>query len=163
MKIITVDLDRCVGCRNCEMACSFYRTGHFKREQSNIWVNLYPQERFIVTLACVQCETAACLSICPNGALKRDPGTHAVVVEESRCIGCKMCVQACPFGNIHMDPEKRVAQKCNLCEGDPKCVRFCMGKALRYAEVNEVPEQKRKAVDYKLRKKEIVLFPGVEK
>jgi Fe-S-cluster-containing dehydrogenase component len=78
-------------------------------------------------------------------------------VDESRCLGCKMCMQACPFGNIHMNRDKHVVQKCNLCEGDPKCVRFCMGLAINYGEINDMPENKRKSVDRKLRK----LYPGL--
>ena len=152
MKLVTIDLDRCVGCRNCELACAFSQSGQFERESSNIWVNLYPAERFVVTLACVQCEVAACLNICPRGALQRDPLTHAVVVRQDRCMGCRMCLWACPFGNIRFHDEKHIAQKCDLCEGDPECVKYCMGKALNYMEVNELPETKRKTVDQKLRK-----------
>jgi carbon-monoxide dehydrogenase iron sulfur subunit len=86
MKIISIELDRCIGCRNCEMACSLYGTGGFEREDSNIRVNIYPGERFISTLTCTQCDTAACLEICPSAALRRDPETDAVVVDENRCV-----------------------------------------------------------------------------
>jgi Fe-S-cluster-containing dehydrogenase component len=157
VKILSIDLERCVGCQNCELTCSFYQMGDFKRERSNIWVHLYPEERFVATLTCVQCEKPICVKVCPNRALGRDPETNAVVVDESRCLGCKMCMQACPFGSIHMNRDKHVVEKCNLCEGDPKCVRFCMGQAINYVEIDEMPENKRKSVDRKLRK----LYPGL--
>ena len=163
MKIVWVDLERCVGCRNCEWACSFYQDGHFRREQSNITVNLYPEERFVATLTCVQCEKPLCAKICPVGVITRDPETQAMIVDESRCLGCKMCVQICPFGNIQMNQERHVAQKCNACEGEPKCVRFCMAQALQYVEVKEIPATKRKVLDRRLRKLHPALFPGVEK
>ncbi len=150
MKIISIDLDRCVGCRNCEQACSMKGTGGFNRKDSNIRVNIYPDERFISTLTCAQCETASCMDICPSGALKRAPETNAVEVDETRCVGCKMCMMACPFGNIHFDTDKHVIQKCNLCEGEPKCVTFCMAQALNYVEAEEVSETTRTIVDKKL-------------
>ena len=152
MKIIAVDLNRCVGCKNCEWACAFSRTGDFKQEQTNIIAHVYPEDRFVATLTCVHCEKPICLAVCPIRALKRDPQTNAVVVEENRCIGCKMCMQVCPFGNIYFDPEKRVVHKCNLCEGDPHCIRFCMTKALDFVEVSDIPMRRRRAVDHKLRK-----------
>jgi len=152
MKIISIDLDRCVGCRSCEQACSMYGTGGFRRESSNIRVNIYPGERFISTLTCVQCETAVCLEICPSGALARSPETNAVVLDESRCVGCKMCLMSCPFGNIHFNTEKHVIQKCNLCDGEPRCVGFCMPRALNYLEVEEIPELRRAILDSKLRR-----------
>lgn len=150
MKIISIDLDRCVGCRNCEQACALYGTGSFNRENSNIRVNIYPGERFISTLTCSQCETASCLEICPSGALERALDTNAVVVDENRCVGCKMCMMACPFGNIHFDTDKHAIQKCHLCQGEPKCVLYCMPHALNYSEVEDVSDLKRTIVDRKL-------------
>ena len=150
MKIIAIDLERCVGCRSCEQACSMSGTGGFRRESANIRVNIYPGERFISTLTCTQCDSAACLEACPSGALGRSPGTNAVVVDESRCVGCKICLMSCPFGNIHFNAERHVIQKCNLCDGTPKCVTFCMSRALDYIEVEEIASLKRALLDNKL-------------
>jgi carbon-monoxide dehydrogenase iron sulfur subunit len=152
MKIVVADLNRCVGCRNCEWACAFSRTGDFQSDQSNITVQLYPEDRFVTTLTCVHCETPVCVQICPQRALKRDPRTNAVVLVEERCIGCRMCLQVCPFGNIYMDPGKRIVHKCNLCEGEPQCIRFCMTKALDFVEIKDLPLKRRRAVDQWLRK-----------
>jgi Fe-S-cluster-containing hydrogenase component 2 len=90
------------------------------------------------------------MEICPSGALERDQRTEAVVVNENRCVGCKMCMMACPFGNIHFNSEKHVIQKCNLCDGQPRCVTFCMAQALNFVDVEDVPELRRKLVDKKL-------------
>lgn len=163
MKILSIDLDRCVGCQNCELACSFYQVGDFKRERSNIWVSCHPQERFIVTLTCIQCQNPPCMTVCPVRALQRDPETQAVVVDEKRCIGCRMCMEVCPFGNIIMNHERRIVQKCNLCEGDPKCVRFCMGQAINFVDENDLSEEKRNILNYRLRKLYPVLGSGAEK
>ena len=150
MKVVFVDQDRCLACRNCERVCSFQEAGGFKREDTNIWVHIDLDERTFFTLTCQQCETAACLRICPPGALKRDPLTHAVTVDESLCIGCRMCVTACPFGCIHFEQTRHIAAKCNLCNGDPKCVQNCMAGALHYGDINKLAEIKRKKVDQRL-------------
>ena len=150
MKVIFVEQDRCLACRNCERVCSFQEAGGFKREDANIWVQIDLDERSFFTMTCQQCETAACLRICPPGALKRDPQTRAVTVDESLCVGCRMCVTACPFGCIHFEENRHIAAKCNLCNGDPKCVQNCMAGALHYDEINKLAEIKRKKIDKRL-------------
>ena len=150
MKVVFIEQDRCLACRNCERVCSFQDTGGFKREHSNIWVQVDMQERSFFTLTCQQCETAACLLVCPPGALRRDPITEAVVVDESVCVGCRMCVMACPFGCIQFEEKRHVATKCNLCNGDPKCVQNCMAGALHYGEINRLADIKRKKIDRRL-------------
>lgn len=144
MKVIFIEQDRCLACRNCERVCSFQESGGFKRENSNIWVHNDLEERTIFTLTCTQCETAACLEVCPTGAIGREPNTGAVVVNESECVGCKMCVNACPFGCIHFDRLSRAAAKCNLCNGDPKCVKNCMAGALHFGDINDLADRKRR-------------------
>jgi len=144
MKVIFVEPDRCLGCRNCERICSFQDSGGFKRKDANIWVHIDLDKRSIFTMTCQQCETALCLEICPTEAIQRDPATGAVVVDETVCLGCKMCVHACPFGCIHFEGRRRIAAKCDLCSGDPKCVQNCMAHALHYGDINDLAVFKRK-------------------
>jgi Fe-S-cluster-containing hydrogenase component 2 len=150
MKVIFVELDRCLACRNCERVCSFQEAGGFRRENSNIWVQIDLEKRSIFTMTCLQCETAFCLEVCPTKGLMRDPNTSAVVVDEADCVGCKMCVAACPFGSVHFENKRKVAAKCNLCHGDPKCVQNCMPGALHYSDINDLATVKRKHMDKKL-------------
>lgn len=149
MKVIFVELDRCIGCRNCERVCSFQEAGGFKREHANIWVRVDLEKRSIFTTTCLQCETALCLAVCPTSAIRRNPETQAVVVDDSVCVGCRMCIVACPFGCIHFEDNRRVAAKCNLCSGDPRCVQNCMSGALHYEDINVLADFKRQRADIK--------------
>lgn len=152
MRIVVVDPDACVACRNCEYACAFRQSGDFEQSASHIRVNFYPQERACVPLTCMHCEEAWCLEVCPAAAISRDPGTGAVMIDESRCAGCKMCLLACPYGNVHFDPQDGVSRKCDLCGGDPMCVRCCTSGALEFIEADEIADRRREALDARLRR-----------
>jgi Fe-S-cluster-containing hydrogenase component 2 len=67
-------------------------------------------------------------------AIQRQADGQIKVIED-RCIGCKMCLLACPFGVMSFSPEKGVAQNCDMCDGDPQCVQFCTPGALEFADV----------------------------
>lgn len=152
MRIVVVDPDSCVACRNCEYACAFRHGGDFRRDDSRIRVNFYPVERACVPLTCLHCTEAWCLEVCPAAAISRDPGTGAVVIAAERCAGCKMCILACPYGNIHFDKEAGVSSKCDLCGGDPACVRHCISGALDYMDVDEAADRRRAVLDARLRR-----------
>jgi Fe-S-cluster-containing hydrogenase component 2 len=151
-RIVAVDPDACVACHQCEYVCAFRQTGDFQRSAAFIRVNFYPEERACVPLTCMHCDDAWCLEICPSGAISRDAQTAAVVIDRTRCAGCKMCLLACPYGNIRFDPSSGVAGKCDLCDGDPACVRTCGAGALRFMEADELVESRREAVDTLLRR-----------
>ncbi len=72
-----------------------------------------------------------------------------MVVDETACVGCGMCVISCPFGNIHMEPRIRVAAKCDLCGGHPECVQVCMAQALHFGDLNELADIKRRQAGQK--------------
>ena len=141
MKIVTLYPDRCVGCKNCEYACAFMQQGDFSKNHAIMQVNYYPQAGICLPLTCAQCNDAPCMEICPAAAISRDPETNAVVIDPDRCAGCKMCILACPFGNINFDHVKLVSRKCNLCEGDPLCVKTCISGALVFEEVEDIEEE----------------------
>ena len=146
MKIIFVDYKLCTGCKNCELACAYYGNGSFNRDDSKIKVTLYPLEKVIATQLCMQCDSAPCMAVCPTQALTRDKNTNAVILDKEKCIGCKECISVCPFGNIEFNYKTKIVQKCDLCGGDPKCVRFCQSNALNFIEINEISSKRRKQI-----------------
>jgi carbon-monoxide dehydrogenase iron sulfur subunit len=150
MRFVAVDADACVACRDCEYACAFQHTADFDRDASYIRVNFYPEERACIALTCMHCEKAWCLEVCPAGAISRNPQTRAIEVDSALCAGCKMCLLACPFGNMHFDAVRGVSGKCDLCGGDPACVRFCTSGALRFIEADEAVSTQRTTLDLRL-------------
>jgi carbon-monoxide dehydrogenase iron sulfur subunit len=151
MRIIAMDPASCVACRNCEYACAFRQAQSFERRQSNIRVSFYPEERICIPWTCVHCEEAWCLEVCPAAAIRRNPATGAVEIDGERCAGCKMCLLSCPYGAIHFDPQARVARKCDLCGGDPQCVKFCISGALQYVEAEEAFAFRRESLDARIK------------
>ncbi len=143
-KILTADPNLCSGCRVCELVCSLNKEGECNPRKSRIRVLKIEREGFDLPLICQHCGEPLCQEVCPVKAISRDGQTGAMIINEDSCIGCKSCIMACPFGIIGYDYEKGVSRKCDLCEGDPKCVQFCETDALRY-ERPEIAETIRQA------------------
>ena len=133
-KILVVDYEKCTGCRNCEMACSVFHVQASNPARSAVRIVKWEMKGLNVPVICQQCEEPACANICPVQAISRDAETGAMVVDYDLCVGCRMCIVACPFGAITFDVERRQAIKCDLCGGidEPWCVRFCQPEALTY-------------------------------
>lgn len=139
MKQIVVYQEKCTACRECEMACSFSHEGMFNPSLSRIRVNDFYEEQFYLPMVCVHCADAPCAAVCPTVAIQRQTDGQVQVLAE-RCIGCKMCLLACPFGVMGFSPDKGVAHNCDLCVDEagnksPQCVSFCTPGALAYEEV----------------------------
>jgi carbon-monoxide dehydrogenase iron sulfur subunit len=130
--VIAVDPQKCTGCRICELACSVHNYGEVNPVRARIFVVRDESGGLVSTIpvVCRQCEDALCERLCPARALERDTTTGAIVVVEERCLGCRTCVVTCPFGAPAVDPQLGIAQKCDLCGGDPTCVRVCPNQAL---------------------------------
>ncbi len=132
-KILVVDYVKCTGCRNCEMACSVSHTQASNPAKSAVRIVKWVQEELNVPVICQQCEEPACANTCPVQAISRDENTNALVVDGDVCVGCRMCMVACPFGAATFDADRRRSIKCDLCGGvEPWCVRFCEPGALTF-------------------------------
>ena len=132
---LTITPDRCTACRTCELACAFRHSSSAVQPQaSRISAHVVVPDKTNVPLVCLQCEEAACVVVCPVEALSRNEGTGAIAVKEDRCVGCRQCVAACPFGQVRFDDARQLAYKCDLCGGDnPSCAAFCPTRALVWA------------------------------
>ena len=137
-KILVVDHEKCTGCRLCEMVCAVKHTGANVPNRSRIHIIKWPMEGFELPMMCQQCEEAPCIAVCPKDALSRDLALGRVVLNYDLCIGCKMCVAACPFGGMGIDTVTRKVIKCDLCDGEPACVRFCDPGALQFVPASSV-------------------------
>jgi len=131
-KVLIVDPDRCTGCKVCEFICSLTHENQINPMKSRIQVISWETEGVDIPVICQQCEDAPCEAVCPAHAIHRDQETGALVIDGDVCIGCRMCVNACPFGAPTVKPDSRKVVKCDLCGGDPQCVYFCATKALQF-------------------------------
>jgi carbon-monoxide dehydrogenase iron sulfur subunit len=136
-KVLVADYEKCTGCRNCEMACSLSHFGECNPVKSAVQIVKWEAEGLDVPMICQQCQEAACETICPVRAISRDRSTGALRIDTNLCIGCRMCMIACPFGAVAYIADQKRAFKCDLCDGEPLCVRYCEPKALTF----ELPAQ----------------------
>jgi Fe-S-cluster-containing hydrogenase component 2 len=143
LKKLIFDASLCTGCRSCELACSFKHERFFSPALSRIRIVRNDEDGYDVPTGCEHCEDAPCIAVCPTKAITRDGETGAVILNMDLCIGCKQCMTVCPFGAIIYDPERKVFIKCNLCEGDPECVKWCFTRAIKWEEPSEISRDQR--------------------
>jgi len=133
-KVLTVDPQKCTGCRACEVACSVAHAQVSNPARSRIRVVTWRPARCFLPVACQQCEDAPCLQACPQEAISRDEGRGQVIIDYTRCVGCRTCFYACPFGAMKFDADRGRPFKCDLCGGQPLCVEICEDQALAFKD-----------------------------
>ena len=134
-KMLNIVPEKCTGCMQCELACSWVQTGTFQPSRSVIRVNVFDEEASYAPYTCLQCDEAWCMTACPVNAIALDSATGAKLVIDSLCIGCHLCTIACPFGTVFTLPQTDTASKCNLCGGEPACVVSCPTDAIEFVEL----------------------------
>jgi len=153
---IVCDVEKCLGCRSCQIACA---VAHSASKNLFLAIDEVPHpgyrvmveyvEHTSVPLQCRHCEDAPCVRVCPTHALEKVGPEGIVVMHAERCIGCLWCVQVCPFGAIRMRNVDQAILKCDLCverleDGKaPACVEACPTKALQLKSVEEISKDKR--------------------
>ncbi len=151
-KGIVIDIGRCTGCGYCELMCSFTHHDEFNPLKSRIHSHCFIEKSTAVPVVCYQCEDPWCVKSCPAGAIliNKDPDgrVSVVTVQKDKCVGCKMCTLACPFGCIVVSDG--YAEKCDLCGGDPQCVKVCRARAIKFEEAGSSVTAKRKGVAERL-------------
>ncbi|MEA1960448.1 MAG: 4Fe-4S dicluster domain-containing protein [Bacillota bacterium] len=150
-KSIVIQPEKCTGCRTCELVCSFHHTGEFNPARSRISVVSFEKVGFSFPAVCQQCTVAACMQVCPVGAIVRNDLTGAMEVNHDICLRCKMCMMACPFGATMYDETANIMIKCDLCGGDPECVKLCPSGAITFEETNINNLSKRRTLAGKMR------------
>ena len=150
------DSSVCTNCKACQIACQDkndlpasirwrrvlqYGGGNWV-PQGNVMVpnNIFT---YSVSVACMHCEEPSCVEVCPTAAMtKRDDGV--VLIDQSKCIGCRYCEWACPYGAPHFNEAVGVMTKCTFCEDllaqgeQPACVSSCVMRALDFGELDEL-------------------------
>jgi carbon-monoxide dehydrogenase iron sulfur subunit len=143
-KFIIADSKKCTGCGVCELACTASKEKTFNRRMSRIRV--VSLEPLIDTaLTCLLCEEPSCVTSCPRDALRQDEKTGIIVVDEHKCTGCGWCIQACEFGALVLPPGKKTVTVCDLCGGDPLCVKFCTPRALELTSSDKLCGKNRRS------------------
>lgn len=127
MKKIYTNHDLCSGCRACTVACAIAHTGEADPSRGAIQILRNAVEGYEFQAVCRQCEDPECVAACMAAALSVDPGDGGVLFDRDRCIGCWMCLMACPHHAIVRDEPNRKAIRCDRCEGreTPACVAAC--------------------------------------
>jgi len=151
-KALMINHEKCTGCRLCELVCAVKHDGISNPTRSRIKVMKWEMEGLYIPMSCQQCQDASCENGCPVGAISRNETLNRVEVDQEICIGCRTCVSVCPFGAMTFNAIDRKVIKCDLCDGDPQCVRFCDVKAVEYVPATDVSIVKKR--DAALRLKE---------
>jgi len=156
-KVIAVRIERCMACRSCELACAAAHSaaGDFAGallagEKPGYRMAVEAAGGYHVPVHCHHCEDAPCMSVCPTGAIHREAEDGPVLFNGDYCIGCRMCVEACPFGMITVNSRGGGVLKCDLCierlaaGREPACVEACPTGALVFTEEADEVRGKRK-------------------
>ena len=144
-KAIITDLNRCVGCLACSVACKAVNNvpiGSYWNKVVRVGPNPIPGGSgqypdvymYFLPISCQHCENPECVKVCPTEA-SHVAEDGSIQIDKEKCIGCQFCVMACPYGVRYLNEEEKVVEKCTLCEqklsqGElPQCVSQCGGNA----------------------------------
>ena len=166
---LVIDLNVCVGCSACVTSCKEWNTssevagcmsdknpygedptGTFFNRVQTFEVGEYPKTEIVhFPKSCLHCEEPPCVPVCPTGASYKREEDGIVLVDYDKCIGCKYCSWACPYGARELDEEQKIMKKCTLCvdriydeslpeeERKPACVMACPTNARLFGDVND--------------------------
>jgi Fe-S-cluster-containing dehydrogenase component len=137
----------------CMTACSTFKEGasslsrarlQIIRHEGHALTRIDEEDELIFALVgCQQCEEPICSLVCPVAAITRDNTTGAMIIDRTKCVGCRICLMTCYFGAISYNQREKNVFKCDLCGGDPQCVRFCQAGALKFIPVEQASLRKK--------------------
>jgi len=149
-KVLKINYEKCTGCRLCELVCSVKHDGISNPIRSRIKIVKWEAEGLYIPMSCQQCQDAPCMNACPAKAISMNATLGRIEIDYEICIGCRTCVSVCPFGAMSFNSIDRKVIKCDICDGDPQCVRFCEVKALEFVDAGDVSVLKKKDAAQKL-------------
>jgi Fe-S-cluster-containing hydrogenase component 2 len=128
MRFLFAERENCTGCRACEYACSVYHTSVVRPSVSRIHVMKY-KDSIDVPVVCWHCDDAPCVAACPTTpkSILPDPNHNGIILNEKTCLGrkCLKCQEACPAQFVWANPDTGQPLMCDMCAGDPACVKAC--------------------------------------
>ncbi|MBW2064605.1 MAG: 4Fe-4S binding protein [Deltaproteobacteria bacterium] len=130
--------ERCNGCNECVEACARAKSGTPNPIHSRIGIAKDEHDSFYGLALCRQCGEPRCVMDCPAGALKKDEDSGIVHLDESKCVNCLLCTLACPYAGITYREQADRVIKCDLCGGDPECVKVCKPGALELKRAADI-------------------------
>jgi Fe-S-cluster-containing dehydrogenase component len=156
-KTLAIDLDRCIGCFTCEVSC---------KQENGVALGLawnkvltvgptgrYPDvQMYFLPAMCQECVDPPCVKVCPTGASYQRAEDGIVLIDKAKCIGCQLCMKACPYGARSFNKETKVVEKCTLClhlqeVGEkPACVKNCVAKARLFGDIDDPASDVSKAL-----------------
>lgn len=174
------DMRGCYGCKTCSMAC--------KSENATpagvLWRRVRefhyddPNAMAFISMSCNHCDDPQCMKVCPADTYSKRPD-GIVVQDHDKCIGCRMCIMACPYNAPVFDPVEGKTSKCNLCaerldEGLlPRCVASCPAGVLQFGDIDELRarhsadlariETRYSLPDHRISQPNIVIIPAGDK
>ena len=178
---LVIDLDTCVGCHACATSCKEWNAGGiaglltderpYGASPQGVWFNRVhsyeleadaatkqPAQTLHFPRSCLHCETPACVTVCPTGASYKRAEDGIVLVDEDKCIGCKLCSWACPYGAREYSAVEGVMKKCTLCvdriyndkldaaDRQPACVQACPTRARHFGDLGDPDSEVSKLV-----------------
>jgi len=172
-KMIVVDEERCLACKQCMIECAMAHTeartlvealSSDTPPQPRVHVESSPTPQgdwpghFGMPLQCRHCEgereNAPCMAVCPTEAIDRASDQGPVLLDQERCIGCKFCMLVCPFGVIDLSRDGKAMVKCDMCVErtetgqEPACVAGCPTGAMQFRDIDEwLTERRRRAAE----------------
>lgn len=158
---IVTEVNRCVKCYACAIACKvenevplgkhwteIVRVGPNPINEGDVFPNT---EMYYLPMKCQHCRRPQCVEVCPTGASYKD-ADGTVQVDAGLCIGCQLCVDACPYQVRYLNEATQVVEKCTMCKriidegGIPECVAACTGRALHFGDLDDPASEVSKLV-----------------